>query len=188
MGRLTALRSQREKCLKSRPPAAKLRRDRCSLGLSGAGAAGHGARALTWKPRDVGRTKPLLPALRLFPRPSGKRTLFWRPKLERPDQPRKYPSLSHLAVLGAPAPSLGRPAPPCPALATYKGSRASVRAEPPRRLWAPPNPRQSHGSVFPKVLPPLPRAGSPGSLSRRFRSRLGRLPLYPTFCRLALLT
>ena len=172
----------------SRPPAAKMRRDRCSPGLSGAGASGHGARALTWKPRDAGRTNPLLPALRLFPHPSGKRTLFWRPKLEGPDQPRKYPSLSHLAVLGAPALSPGRPAPPRPAPATYKGSRASVRAEPPRRLWAPPNPRQSHGSVSPKVLPPLPRTGSPGSLSRRSRSRLGRLPLYPTFCWLAPLT
>lgn len=97
-----------------------------------------------------------------------------------PELLRKYPSLLHLAVLGSPCPSLYRPAPPRPAPATYKGSRASVLAEPHRRLWAPPNPRQSHGSVPPRVSLPPTRPGSPGSLSCRSCSSLGRLLLHPT--------
>ena len=90
---------------------------------------------------------------------------------------------------GEPLPQPGSPAPPRPAPATYKGSGALVLAEPHRRLWAPPNPRQSHGSVPPLVPLSPTRPGSPDSLSRRSCSSLGRLHLHATcFCRLAPLT
>lgn len=75
---------------------------------------------------------------------------------------------------GDPGPRLGRQAPPRPAPATYKGSGALVRTtEPPRWLWAPPNPHQSHGSLSPNLPPPPPWAGSPGSLSRRILQLVG---------------
>lgn len=137
-----------------------MRRDRCSPGLPGAGARARGARALTWKPPDAERTRA--PASCTAPVPTAKqKTHSFLAAQLGPELLRKYPSLSHLAVLGSPCPSLGRSAPPRPAPATYKGYGASVLAEPHRRFWAPPNPRQSHGSVPPIVPHPQPGLAHP---------------------------
>lgn len=53
---------------------------------------------------------------RACPHIHPKNAFFWRPNLERPEQPRNYRSLFHLAVLGRPWPAPGSPgaAPPSP--------------------------------------------------------------------------
>ena len=123
---LTARGSPNEKRLECRPPGANLRRDRCSPGLSGAGARAHEAGALTWKPPDPGRTEPLLPALRLSPQPCRKRTLFWRPNLAQ--------NYSGNTRAFCTSPSWGAPAPACIARRRPAQPRPHTKALEPRSL------------------------------------------------------
>ena len=96
------------------------------------------------------RTELLLHAAVPAPTSSRKTHTFWAAQLGARRAAEKIYETSRASPFwGAPAPSLDPPASAQPRTRTKALKPPSVRAEPPRRLWAPTNPHQRQGSISP---------------------------------------
>lgn len=129
-----------------RHPGAKLRKDPCPLGLLGPPRT-----EPELSPGNHGTLGNRAPAScrRAYPHIHPKNAHFFGcPTWGAQNNRENVRGLPTPAVLGSPCPAPRSPG-ARPAPAAYKGCEASVRADPPRRLWALPNPHQSRGSMPP---------------------------------------